>query len=203
MRQGRLGRSGAREVSYERPPDSVYEQYLGGYGIGAYYLFTRQPAGTDPLGPEATLGFVTGPLTGTPAITGCRFTVVGKSPKTGGWGDANAGGRFGPALKQAGLDAVFVTGVASAPVYLLLEDGCVTIHDAADLWGRLVADTESHIRRKHGTKAHSAVIGPVGESVRALAAIMNDGGRAAGRSGLGMVMALSASRLWWPSARTP
>jgi aldehyde:ferredoxin oxidoreductase len=178
----------SREVAYERPSGSVYGQYLGGYGVGAYYLFTRQPAAADPLGPEATLGFVTGPLTGTPAITGSRFTVVGKSPKTGGWGDANAGGRFGPALKQAGLDALFVTGSASAPAYLLVNDGTVTIRDATDLWGCLVVDTESRLRREHGAKARSAVIGPVGEAVRALAAIMTDGGRAAARSGLGMVM---------------
>jgi aldehyde:ferredoxin oxidoreductase len=177
-----------RDVTYERPPDSLYEQFLGGYGIGAYYLFTRQSAAVDPLGSEATLGFVTGPLTGTPAITGNRFTVVGKSPKTGGWGDANAGGRFGPALKQAGLDAVFVKGSASAPVYLLIDDGRVAVRDGADLWGRLVVDTESRLRRKHGGNAHSAVIGPAGEAVRSLAAIMNDGGRAAARSGLGMVM---------------
>src|SRR5210317_1560533 len=93
-----------KEISFEEPPESVYKDYLGGYGLGAYYLFTRQRPGADPLGPENILGFLPGPLTGTPAIGGNRFTVVAKSPKTGGWGDANSGGRFGPALKQAGVD---------------------------------------------------------------------------------------------------
>ena len=110
-----------KKILFEEPPDSVYKDYLGGYGLGAYYLFTRQRSGADPLGPENILGFLPGPLTGTQAIGGNRFTVVAKSPKTGGWGDANSGGRFGPALKQAGVDAVFITGVSEAPVYVLIE----------------------------------------------------------------------------------
>jgi len=177
-----------QQVSIEEPPDDVYTSYLGGYGVGAYYLYSRQRAGVDPLGDEATLGFLAGPLTGTPAITGNRFTVVGKSPKTGGWGDANCGGKFGPALKQAGLDAVFVVGRAKQPVYLLVEKGSVSIRDAREYWGSLVADAEGRFRKAHGPKSHAALIGPAGESVHALAAIMNDEGRAAARSGLGMVM---------------
>jgi hypothetical protein len=57
-----------KEISFEEPPDSVYSDYLGGYGVGAYYLFTRQRPGADPLGPENILGFLPGPLTGTQAI---------------------------------------------------------------------------------------------------------------------------------------
>ncbi len=91
---------GNEEVTIEQLSDKVYADYLGGYGLGAYCLFTRQRANVDPLGPENTLGLVTGPLTGTHAIAANRFVAVGKSPKTGGWGDANCGGRFGPALKQ-------------------------------------------------------------------------------------------------------
>jgi aldehyde:ferredoxin oxidoreductase len=177
-----------REVKIEEPDDDIYINYLGGYGLGAYYLYNRQPAKTDPLGPGNTLGLVTGPLTGTSAITGNRFTAVGKSPKTGGWGDANCGGRFGPALKQAGLDAIFISGVSDKPVYVLVEDGRVSIHDASPYWGLNCLETEEKIRNMHGKNTHSAVIGPAGERVSALAAIINDGGRAAGRSGLGTVM---------------
>ena len=79
----------SRKVKIEKPNDDLYIDYLGGYGLGAYYLFTRQPAKAEPLGPGNTLGLITGPLTGTGAITGNRFAAVGKSPKTGGWGDAN------------------------------------------------------------------------------------------------------------------
>jgi aldehyde:ferredoxin oxidoreductase len=177
-----------RKVKIERPDDSIYINYLGGYGLGAYYLFTRQQAKADPLGPENTFGLVTGLLTGTRAITGNRFTAVGKSPKTGGWGDANCGGRFGPALKQAGFDAIFFSGISDEPVYILAEEGRVRFHDASPYWGLSCREAEEQFRKAHGDNAHSAVIGPAGERVSALAAIINDGGRAAARSGLGMVM---------------
>lgn len=177
-----------RAAIIEEPAEQLYRKYLGGYGIGAYYLFTRQRAKVDPLSPGNTLGLTTGPLTGTQAITGTRFTAVGKSPKTGGWGDANCGGKFGPALKQAGLDAIFITGISEKPVYLLVEDGKVTIHDASSYWGLSCAEAEDKFKDAHGREAQAAVIGPAGERVSALAAIINDKGRAAARSGLGMVM---------------
>ena len=74
-------------------------QFIGGYGIGARVLFSQQKAGVDPLGPDNMFGILTGPFTGTSALSGTRFTVVGKSPLTGGWGDANSGGYFGAFLK--------------------------------------------------------------------------------------------------------
>jgi aldehyde:ferredoxin oxidoreductase len=175
-------------VKIEEPADELYADYLGGYGLGAYFLYTRQQARVDPLGPDSTFGLTTGPLTGTKAITGNRFSAVGKSPKTGGWGDANCGGKFGPALKQAGLDAIFFTGIAAKPTYAMVADGRLTVHDASPYWGLNCEETEEALRGKHGKQAHSAVIGPAGERVSALAAIINDKGRAAGRSGLGMVM---------------
>lgn len=175
-------------VKIEEPQEELYTKYLGGYGLGAYFTFTRQPAKADPLGPDNTLGLVTGPLTGTHAITGNRFTAVGRSPKTGGWGDANCGGRFGPALKQAGLDAIFFKGISEKPIYVLVEDGIVTLHDASDYWGLSCSEVEDKFKDMHGKQAHAAVIGPAGERVSALAAIVNDKGRAAARSGLGMVM---------------
>jgi aldehyde:ferredoxin oxidoreductase len=180
-----LGRS---SVEYETPDDDVYLRYLGGYGLGAYYLATRQPPKADPLGPDNLLAFLAGPLTGTKAVTGNRFVVAGKSPKTGGFGDANCGGRFGPAFKQAGLDAVFFKGIAEEPVLAVVQDGEVRLEDAGPLWGRTTSDTEAALKEQHGKKAQAAVIGPAGERVSALACIINDEGRAAGRSGLGMVM---------------
>jgi len=177
-----------REVKIETPGDDVYLNFLGGYGLGAYYLYKRQPPRVDPLGPESTLGLVTGPLTGTQAITGNRFVAVGKSPKTGGWGDANCGGSFGPALKQAGLDAIFVTGIAAQPAFILVENGGVSLQDAGSYWGLGCLETEARLAEDFGKQAHAAVIGPAGEQVSTLAAIINDRGRAAGRSGLGTVM---------------
>jgi aldehyde:ferredoxin oxidoreductase len=179
---------GSGEVRIETVPEEVYEKYLGGYGLGAYYVYRNQPAGADPLGPEALFGLAAGLLTGTDAITGNRFVAVGKSPKTGGWGDANCGGDFGPALKRAGLDAVFVRGISETPVYLRVQGGEVFLHEAGELWGGTCGVTERLLKERHGRSARSAVIGPAGERVSALACIINDRGRAAGRSGLGMIM---------------
>ena len=175
-------------LEQQKLDQQLYEDYLGGYGLGAYILYTRQPARVDALGPDNMLGFLTGPLTGTEAITGNRYCVVGKSPKTGTWGDANSGGFFGPALKASGFDAVFFTGVSSDPVYLLLDNGKAYLRSATDLWGLDSNETEDRLKAEIGHDAQIACVGPVGERGSLLACIMNDKGRAAGRSGLGAVM---------------
>src|SRR5512143_3278304 len=115
----------------EEPLDAaICRDYVGGYGLGARLLYDRILKGADPLGPQNVLGLLTGPLTGTPAIIGSRFVVVAKSPKTGGWGDANCGGHFGPHLKFAGFDGVLFSGIAPQPVYLLIDEGQAQLRDA-------------------------------------------------------------------------
>jgi aldehyde:ferredoxin oxidoreductase len=168
--------------------EQLCAQFIGGYGIGARLLVDRIPAGADAMGPDNVLGFVTGPYTATDAVVGSRYTAVGKSPLTGGWGDANSGGYFGPGLKQAGVDAVFVRGVAAGPTYLLIEDGNASLCDASELWGLDSTESDDYFKSLFGDDVHSALIGPSGEKLVRFAAIMNDHGRAAGRSGLGAVM---------------
>ena len=177
-----------QEISVETPSDDVFLKYLGGYGLGAYYLYRLQKAGVDPLGPEALLGFFTGILTGTTAITGNRYFVLGKSPKTGTWGDANSGGTFGPAMKAAGVDGVILRGTSPTPVYLLLRDGEAQLMPADDWWGLDTNDLEDRVKQRYGKKAGVACIGPPGERMALLSCVINDKGRAAGRSGLGAVM---------------
>ena len=125
-----------KELKDEALDEELGRQFLGGYGLGARIIFSRQKPGVDPLGPDNILGLTTGILTGTPAIGGSRFIVVGKSPLTGGWGDANGGGNVGPFLKFAGYDAVFFTGIAEKPVYLYIDNGRAEIRDAGNLWGK-------------------------------------------------------------------
>lgn len=175
------------EIREESLDESLGRELVGGYGIGARVLLERMKAGVDPLGPENILGFTTGPLTGTDAITGNRFTVVCKSPLTGTWGDANCGGTFGPHLKFAGYDAVYVTGQAAEPVYLLVDNGKAELRSARHLWGKDTNETEDLLRGELG-KVQVACIGPSGEKRSLIAAIINDYGRAAGRSGVGAVM---------------
>ncbi|MBN1692962.1 MAG: aldehyde ferredoxin oxidoreductase family protein [Dehalococcoidales bacterium] len=172
----------------EKLDEKLARRYIGGYGIGARVLFDRMKAGADPLGPENILGFTTGPLTGTPALSGTRYTVVGKSPLTGGWGDANSGGWFGAFLKFSGYDAVFFKGIAEKPVYLFIDNGRAELKDASRLWGEDTYATEDMIKAEHGKDTVIACIGPGGEKMSRIAAIVHLKGSVAARSGLGTVM---------------
>ncbi len=171
----------------EQIPEETYRKYLGGYGLGARLLFDRIPQGADPLGPDNLLGFSPGLLTGTP-LFGIRYQAVAKSPKNGGWGDANCGGDFGPFLKHAGWDGLLLSGQSDKPVYILIQDDQVEIKDATDLWGMLAIDVEKALKERHGKKASVACIGPAGENLSYMAGICNERGRLAARSGLGAVM---------------
>lgn len=180
-----LSSGGIRE---EELDERVLRDFVGGYGLGAKVLYDRLPPQVDPLGPENILGFLTGPLTGTPAITGNRFVVVCKSPLTQTWGDANCGGTFGPNLKFAGYDGVFFTGQADSPVYLYIDNGKAELRDASWLWGRDCVEVDDLVREKLGPDVDSACIGPSGEALSLISCVINDRGRAAGRSGVGAVM---------------
>ncbi len=193
MARGFAGKMLWVDLSKEELKDEVLDeelgrQFMGGYGLGARILFSRQKAGVDPLGPDNILGFTTGVLTGTDALGGSRYILVGKSPLTGGWGDANSGGNVGPYLKFAGYDAVFFTGIAEKPVYLYIDNGKAEIRDAAHLWGKDSFETEDILRGELGKDVEVACIGPSGEMVSLIAGVMNNKGRTAARSGLGAVM---------------
>ena len=168
--------------------EGLCRQFIGGYGLGARILFSRQKAGVDPLGPNNILGLTTGMLTGTPSISASRYIMVGKSPLTGGWGDANSGGNVGPYLKFAGYDNIFFTGIAEKPVYLFINNGKAELRDASHLMGKDTFQTEDILKSELGKDTEVACIGPAGEKVARIAAVMNNKGRAAGRSGLGAVM---------------
>ncbi len=176
------------ELRDEDLDKELCRRFIGGYGLGAGILFNRQKAGVDPLGPHSILGILTGPLTGTASLGGSRYTVAGKSPLTGGWGDANSGGDFGPYLKFAGYDAVFFTGISEKPVYLFIHDDKAELRNAEHLWGKDSFETEDILKSELGKHVRVACIGPSGEKTSLIAAVMNDRGRAAGRSGLGAVM---------------
>jgi len=176
------------EMKEETPDEKLYRDFLGGYGLGAKILYDRQKGGVDPLGPDNILGLVTGPLTGTPAVTGVRYVAVAKSPITGGWGDANSGGYFGPYLKFAGYDAVFFEGISEKPVYLHIDNGKAELKDAGHLWGMDTYETEDALKAEYGKDTHVSCIGPAGEKCSLISCIITKRGAAAGRSGLGAVM---------------
>jgi aldehyde:ferredoxin oxidoreductase len=162
-------------------------QFLGAAGLGTRYLYDLVPKGTDPLGRENPLIFMTGPLTGTPSASASRYSVIARSPQTGLWGQANSGGTFGPALKWSGYDGIIFEGISPQPVYLRIVDGQAELCDATHLWGKTVPETEDLLLEENPSFT-VACIGPAGENLVRFAAIMNNKHRAAGRCGLGAVM---------------
>jgi aldehyde:ferredoxin oxidoreductase len=175
-------------VNEEVLDDSIYHQYLGGYGLGVRLLYERIPAGADPLGPDNVLGFVEGLLTGSVVPFTGRYMIVGKSPLTGGWGDSNSGGYFGPEIRKCGYDGIFFQGISPKPVYLVIQEGKATLEDASSLWGLDAVEADDKLQEIHGKKTKVAAIGQAGENVCLNAGIVNDRGRIAARSGLGAVM---------------
>ncbi|MBN2075374.1 MAG: aldehyde ferredoxin oxidoreductase family protein [Dehalococcoidales bacterium] len=176
------------EVREETPGEMLYRDFIGGYGVGSRILYDRQKGGVDPLGPDNIFGYMTGPLTGTPAIGGTRYQIMAKSPLTLGWGDANSGGFFGPYLKFAGYDGIFVSGISDKPVYLAVINGKAELKDASHLWGRTTYETEDTLAEEYGKSARISCIGPAGEKLSHIACVITHKGDAAGRSGLGAVL---------------
>lgn len=173
-----------------RPLDEkIAHDFIGGYGIGAKILFNEMPAHADPLGPDSVLGFMTGTLNGSAGFMGGRYMVVNKSPVYQGWNDANSGGSFGPYMRQAGVDGIFIRGIADKPVYLFVDDGVPEIRDASHLWGLTTTACEEAIKEELDDKRIGiALVGPAGERQALTSCIMNDSHRAAGRGGCGAVM---------------
>jgi len=163
-------------------------RFIGNKGLGAKMLYEMTEPEADPLGPDNPLGFLVGPLTGTGLPGASRFTVVTKSPLSGGIGDASCGGSFGHEMRRAGFDVIWFTGISPKPVYLWLNDGKAELRDASDLWGKNTEETEAALREKIGDKTVKiACIGPAGEAKSLLASVIHESGAAA-RFGVGAVM---------------
>src|SRR5574343_1504741 len=131
----------------------------------------------------------TGPLTGTMASTGGRYTVITKGPLTGAIAGSNSGGFFGAEMKFAGWDMIIFEGKSPKQVYLYLENDKAELRCAAHLWGKTCWETEATIKKSHQDPlVRVSSIGGAGENQLLFACIGNDLHRAAGRSGVGAVM---------------
>jgi aldehyde:ferredoxin oxidoreductase len=173
---------------YVIPPEWERD-YLGGASLAARLLFVDLTPELDPLSPAAPLLFLNGPLSGTAGPAVGRFVVCGRSPATRIWGESNCGGFWGPELRMAGYDGLWITGRASEPVYLWIEDDYVEIRPAGHLWGMDTYATQKAVEAEVGAvKPRVAVIGPAGEALIPFAMILTDHGRVAGRTGMGALM---------------
>ncbi|WP_068962426.1 aldehyde ferredoxin oxidoreductase family protein [Desulfosporosinus sp. BG] len=172
----------------EEIQDNLYKKFLTGYGLGVKIIFDKLQPGVDPLSQENIFGMMSGLLTGSGAFFSGRWMIMGKSPLTNTWGDANCGGYFAPAIKSAGYDGIFFMGKSEKPVYLLIDGDKKSLIDATDLWGKDSNDTIDCLTNRYGAHFKTACIGPGGEKMSRISGVVTDKGRLAARSGLGAIM---------------
>ncbi|TVO59493.1 aldehyde ferredoxin oxidoreductase family protein [Denitromonas halophila] len=165
------------------------DEYLGSRGLASKYLISEIDPKVDPLSPDNKMIMSTGPLTGTMASTGGRYTIVTKGPLTGAIACSNSGGFFGAEMKFAGWDMIIFEGKSPKPVYLYVENDRAELRDASGLWGKSCWETEETIKKQHqDPQIRVSSIGRAGENQVLYACVVNDLHRAAGRSGVGAVM---------------
>ena len=171
-------------------PSEWLVDFIGGSGLGVRILWDFLRPDLDPLAPENPLLWINGPLTGTAGPTTGRFTICGRSPQTGLWGESNIGGFVGPELRFAGYYGVFITGRSPKPVYIWIHNEKVELRNADHLWGKTdIYETQRVIRAEIGeTQAKVASIGLAGENGVAFSGIFSDHGRTAARTGMGTLM---------------
>jgi len=163
--------------------------YLGSRGLASKYLVEEIDPKVDPLSADNKLIMATGPMTGTIASTGGRYTVVTKGPLTGAIACSNSGGYFGAEMKFAGWDMIIFEGRSPKPVYLMVENDKAELRDASHLWGTSTWHTEEQIKKEnHDPQIRISSIGKAGENQVLFSCVVNDLHRAAGRSGVGAVM---------------
>ncbi len=178
------------------PPDDILRAWLGGRGLGVYYMLKEVDPKVDPLSPSNKAIVATGPLTGINGVPSSgRWCSVTKAPLTNTIHDAQSGGKFGPELKFAGFDAIIIEGASEKPVYLWVHDGEAELRDARHLWGKDTHATTDAIKEElapeigveEAKEIKVLTIGPAGENLSRIASLINDKSRAAGRGGHGAV----------------
>ncbi len=179
------------QITEETLDEDILKKYLGGVGIGAYYLYNEVAPGVEWSDPANCLILASGPLNGVRmAGSGC-FSVTTKGALTCGGTSSQANGFFGAYLKFCGFDGIVIKGKAENPVYLYIQDGHAELRDAGHLKGKTTWETESLIKQELGkTKREMSVfgIGPAGENLVRFAGIIGDEGHAAAHNGTGAVM---------------
>ena len=176
-----------REVNVEVTKQDILKMFLGGTGLGAYWLYEHLRPGVEPLSRDNVVILASGPLTGSRVYGTSRVTLISKSPLTSTFLDSTCGGLFPTYFKRCGFDFMVICGASEEPVYIHVYDDGVEILSARGLWGLKVTETIQELRKRHGYKCSAIAIGPAGENLVRLASVMADSGHAFGRGGLGAV----------------
>lgn len=178
------------EITSEALNEEWKNDYLGSRGLATKYLNEEIDPNCDPLGPENKMIMATGPLTGTMAATGGRYVVVTKGPLTNCIACSNSGGFIGNEIKNAGWDMIIFEGKSPQPVYLYVENEHAELLPADEIWGTSVWHTDEWLHNQHqDPMLRISAVGRSAEQGCLYAAVINDLHRAAGRSGVGTVMA--------------
>ncbi len=175
-------------IAEEKLDPKAAKDYIGGRGLGIYYMNKEMDPKIDPFSPENLFIMAVGPLTATKTPTGSRYMIMTKSPLTGSVTCSNSGGKFPKEMKRSGFDALIFKGSAKEPVYLWIENGKAELRSAKKIWGKTVNETTDILINETSPKAKVACIGPAGEKRVLISAVMNDKDRSAARSGVGAVM---------------
>jgi len=179
----------SRTTRMEEVPEVTVRKYLGGGALAAHILLRELRPGVEPLGPDNVLVLMTSLINGLSLSGTNRYTAAAKSPLTGGYGESEAGGWWGPELRAAGWDGVVVHGKAERPTYLWIKDDRIEFRDAAAYWGRLSGEVQDGLEAELGDKRIRVLqCGVSGERGVRFAAIVNQLKHFHGRSGLGAVM---------------
>ncbi|MEM3730436.1 MAG: aldehyde ferredoxin oxidoreductase family protein [Candidatus Bathyarchaeia archaeon] len=166
----------------------LIEDFIGGRGFGINILFNEVPRGADPLGPNNKLVLSVGPLAGTKVQSASRWIAQFKSPLTNTYCRSVGGGFFGAEMKFAGYDAIIVEGSSEKPTYIWINDDKIEFRDATKVWGMTTLATRDFIREETDQNAKMVMIGPAGERLVKISAIVSDDMRTASRGGGGAVM---------------
>ena len=173
------------KIEKENIDPYIARKFLGGLGLGAYYLYKNVPKNVDPFDPQNVLIISPGLLVASGIPTASKTVFVSKSPLTGGFGRAVAGATIGPELKKAGYETLIIKGKAEKHSIIVIKDDEVKIENT-DLWGKDTRETQLRIKEKYPGFA-TAAIGPAGENLSKIA-IIDCEERQAARTGLGAVM---------------
>jgi aldehyde:ferredoxin oxidoreductase len=175
-----------RHWTEQRP--ELFEESLGGVGVGIRLLSEECLPGANPLGSENPIIFAIGYFDGVFPL-GSKAIAMFKSPLTGNLGESHGGGRFAVAQRMAGYGAIVIKGKSEIPIYLVVTNDGVKIRDASTLWAIGSSTVGRIIRENEGGAGLRSIIriGKAGERLVPYAGVVTETYRHFGRLGLGAV----------------